>query len=863
MNYFYVSLFGGSIPFAPCEPIDYHTLGGGKSKPKKPPAKPGYIDKPGQGTWSLLENALSGMLKVSRINGRLLRNIPGRHTMTSPNTPWMILNGEWNLSYGPQSPTAEAPSIGQPPRGFQRIAASVPGNVELDLERAAVIEDPSVGNRIYELRKYETYEWWYERSFDAKAIPADHRVELVFEGLDCLGTVWLNGKLLGSTDNMLIPHRFDVTRELNQAGRNELVVRIGSAVLEGRKRVPEAVEWAQSLTWEANHVRKAPHMYGWDIAPRIVSSGLWRDVLLELVPPTRWRSVYWTTRKVDPEDGNAHAVVMWDFTTDRTDIDDLKVRVTVYDGEKTVHAAEQPAVTTHGVVNLKLKDIEFWWPRGYGDPALYDGLIELVDDTGTVLCERRTRVGFRTVSLRRTDVTEPDKPGEFVFLINGEKVFAKGTNWVPLDAFHSRDPLHLKPAVEMLVDLNCNMVRCWGGNVYEDHAFFDLCDEHGIMVWQDFAMACALYPQTDDFAGRVQREAEVIVERLRNHPSLVLWAGNNENDVFSLGKAPEMDPNDDRISRRVLPDVVRRLDPFRPYLPSSPYVGPEVMKKGSEKRLLPEDHLWGPRDDFKGPFYVESPAHFVSEIGYHGCPDRLSLEEMFDPDHLWPWQDNDQWLTKCVRPLRSFKNCDYRIPLMAKQAGFLFGTVPEDLDDFILASQISQAEALKFFVERWRAGKWRRTGILWWNLRDCWPIISDAIVDYYNRPKLAYGYIKRCQTDICAICGEPESGRHEIVVVNDTRKATEGQVTISDVDSGKSIFAARLSVSANGGSVAGQVAETDQPSMWKIECAVEGAGVLRNHYLAGPRPFSLEDYKRWLKALELKQHGIESIGAVR
>jgi beta-mannosidase len=505
---------------------------------------------------------------------------------------------------------------------------------------------------------------------------------------------------------------------------------------------------------------------------------------------------------------------------------------------------------------VHLQDVDLWWPRGYGEPVLYEATAELLDGQGTVLDTHRCRIGLRTAKLEYTEVTTPEQPGEFVFVVNGVKVFAKGTNWVPLDAFHSRDLQHLKPTLDMLVDLNCNMVRCWGGNVYESDAFFDLCDEHGVMVWQDFAFACAIYP--DEIIPAVRQEAEEVVRRLRNHASLVLWCGNNEIDHTYFWTGMGIDPNTDKISRQVLAEVVRRQDPFRSYLPSSPYVGPEAMRLGGDANLTPEQHLWGPRDDFKGAFYTGSQAHFVSEIGYHGCPDRRSLEQMMEPNYLWPWQDNEQWLTHAVRPLPRMTDYNYRIPLMAKQIAVLFDTVPDNLDDFILASQISQAEALKFFIERWRQRKWRTTGILWWNLRDGWPIISDAIVDYYYRKKLAYVYIKRVQTDVCAMLSEAEDGVHTVVVVNDTLHPVAGEVEVTDADSGNQLLHAAFTVEPNGKSVAGSVPQVQQPAMWLIRWKLSDGSAFLNHYLAGDRPVLLEQYRRWLNLLQIP----EDIGSV-
>jgi len=788
------------------------------------------------------------------------------------------LNGAWQLTFGPQSDTGPSAPGDLPATGWPAIPATVPGNVELDLLAADIIKEPSRANNIYALRAFETYEWWYSRRFPTPQLRPDQRCELVFEGLDCFGTVWLNGFALGRTDNMLIAHRFDLTARLRPHGDNELVVRIASAVLEGYRHQPAPGEYAFGTNWECLSVRKAPHMYGWDILPRLVSAGLWRDVRLEVLDPTAFRAVYWATLAADPAKRTARLLVDWDFVTSRRALDGLRVRVVLERHGQTAHSSEHPVLSSHGRVRLELENVDLWWPRGYGDHALYNAHLELLAEDSRVLAAHRARVGLRTVELRRTDVTTAEQPGEFVFVVNGEKVFIKGTNWVPLDALHSRDLQALPAACAMLAELNCNMVRCWGGNVYEDHAFFDACDANGILVWQDFALACALYPQTDDFAAKLRAEAEAVVTKLRNHASLALWAGNNEIDECYAWTGSAADPNTDRLSRQVLPDVVRRLDPLRPYLPSSPYRSPELVRRGNRMELEPEQHLWGPRDDFKGPFYTSSLAHFVSEIGYHGCPGRRSIETFLDPGSVWPWWNNDQWLTHAARPHPAEKAYDYRIALMAKQIAVLFDRVPEELDDYILASQISQAEACKFFIELWRAGKWRRTGMLWWNLRDGWPLFSDAVVDYYGRRKLAYEYIRRVQADVCALCGEAAESRahtppapgqegaalkrphsrppsavaaHPLIVVNDTLYSVEGHLSVTDADSGNILFAGSFVVERNGKAVLGSLTAPPKPAFWLLEWSVAGGAEHRNHYLAGPRPFSLEQYKTWLKKLEL------------
>ena len=762
----------------------------------------------------------------------------------------LSLDGKWQLSYGAQRPDGPRTPADLALAHWPVVAATVPGNVELDLMQAGKLPDLSVGNNIYRTRELEGYQWWYQRKFPTPQRSQSARVELVFEGLDCLGTIFLNGKQVGETHNMFIAHRFDVTDKLCAEGvENELVVRLDSAVLAGRQHQPAAIEGAFLANWESLAIRKAPHMYGWDITPRLVSAGLWRSVRLEFLPPTRWTDVYFATLQANPAQKKAQIMVDWNFTTDQFDIDHWRVRLSLKHGGKTIHSSTHAVINSHDRNKFDLDKVELWWPRGYGSQPLYDLTLELLNGADKVLDTWRQQVGIRTLKLVRSDITTPEKPGEFVFMVNGEKIFAKGSNWVPLDSLHSRDKQQLPGTFAMVVDLNCNMLRCWGGNVYEDHDFFELCDRFGLMVWQDFAMACAIYPQTDAFAAEIRDEATAVVQKLRNHPSLALWAGNNEIDQAYTGwfGAP-LDPNTDRLSRQVLPEVVRQYDPHRDYLPSSPYYSPELIKAGNRSEFRPEDHLWGPRDDFKSKFYTSSPTHFVSETGYHGCPDRRSLEQMMEPAFVWPWQNNEQWLTHATRPHPSVTSYNYRIPLMAKQTAVLFAAVPENLDDFILASQISQAEADKFFIEFSRSRKWQRTGILWWNVRDGWPIISDAVVDYYGRKKLAYYYIKRVQADVCAMCGEPQAGHHPLVMVNDTLADAGGHVVVRDADSHQVIFDSDYHVNRNGRELVGSIPQSNQPAMWLIEWTVAGQK-FQNHYLAGPRPFKLDGYKRWLKVL--------------
>lgn len=655
---------------------------------------------------------------------------------------------------------------------------------------------------------------------------------------------------------MLIEHRFNITNLLKQEGKNCIYICIDPAVAQAQKYIIGTIGSREMFRSEQVNIRKAPHMYGWDIMPRLISAGLWRDVNLEIKKPTRIEQVYWMTNFVDINKRTAQLILDWQLSTDYPTIDGLTLEISLSGNGEKVYKNAYPLLSFCGRQQISLEDIDFWWPRGYGSPALYDATVRITDEKKLIIDEKTQRIGIRTAELVMTDITTKENPGEFVFKINGEKIFIRGTNWVPLDALHSRDKTHLNEAINMVADLNCNMVRCWGGNVYEDHNFFNLCDENGIMVWQDFAMACTTYPQNNNFADKIRNEATQVVLKLRQHSSLVLWSGDNEIDV-SVGWTfrKKIDPNKNKISREILPGVVWEYDPIRTYLASSPYHSEEYYKRGSDNNLRPEVHLWGPRGYYKTLFYTETNAHFVSEIGYHGCPNRKSLERMFNPEYVYPWDNNgnwnDEWQTKATRHLPQYTGLNSRNSLMTNQVIALFGECPKDLDQFIFASQATQAESMKFFVEIWRMDKFRKTGIIWWNLRDGWPIISDAVVDYYNSKKLAYYFIKQVQHDACVMIGDAKNGKHPIIAVNDTRKEKSGTVTVRDADTEKTLFSATFDIPVNGKTIIGYIPEDPQlQTMWLIDYTI-GEKTFANHYLAGNAPFQLVDYLRWHAKLNM------------
>ncbi len=769
---------------------------------------------------------------------------------TAPQAVHISLNGTWKLYYFPQGKFHITSPDLLNTHGLTPLEATVPGETALDLSRHGILPaDLFFGENIKTLKPYELYEWWYQREFPTPADVAGRRIELRFHGVDCLATYWLNGKPLGESQDSMIDFTFDVTGKLNATAPNVITIRLRSPIIEaaGKEYDPAYTVKALDTNQEANWIRRPAHSYGWDIMPRAVTFGLWRPVELVVHAPQEITDMYFTTR--DADEAHANLIVTYQLATELELIPQLRLRLHAQCGDSSFDYTQKVQFPV-GRMEIDVKNPKLWWPRGYGDANLYTVTTELLQDD-KVVAKRTDSIGIRKVDLIRTEITTMEKPGQFMFKVNGVPILVKGSNWVPADAFHSRDAGRYEKILALFVDLKCNFLRSWGGNVYEDDAFFKICDQHGIMVWQDFAMADAVYPITDDFLSLIRAEAVSVVSKLRNHPSLVLWTGDNEVDGAYLFHG--LDPAHNKINREVLPEVVFRCDPYRAYLPSSPYISPEVAATG-DHRLMPEEHLWGPRDYFKSTYYTEHTAEFVSEAGYHGCPSLSSLKKFIGADHLWPNTNDPQWILHST----DWVGNPYRLQLMANQVQELFGAVPEKIEDFILASQVSQAEAMKFLIEMTRLRKWRSTGLVWWNVMDGWPQISDAIVDYYFNKKLAYYYIRRVQEPVVVMVDEPKSWHCRVVVGDDSREDASGHYRVWDPDSGETLLEGDYSVKANENLELGQIPVFHSGKrLFLINWTANGKS-FANHYLQGLPPFSLEQYKSWLVKIAAMEEGFDA-----
>ncbi|KKD06200.1 glycoside hydrolase family 2 protein [Streptomyces sp. WM6386] len=607
------------------------------------------------------------------------------------------------------------------------LPAAVPGCVHTDLLAAGVIPDPFLGRNETEVAWVGRREWTYETELRAGSGHSAHeQTDLVFEGLDTAAEVRLDGRLLGRTRNMHRSYRFDVT---GLEGR--LSVRFASAYAEAEAVRGKLGERPATYREPFQYIRKMACSFGWDWGPTLVTAGIWRPARLE----------HWSTARiarvrplvtVDVDVESCLGVVELAVEVERTRVEaSLAVRATV--GGVRVRASLDGA---SGVVRLEVPDARLWWPRGYGEQPLYDVELTLLhgDD---VLDVWRRRVGFRTVELDRS----ADEHGTgFTFVVNGERLFARGVNWIPDDVFPSRITRErYRERLAQAVGAGVDLVRIWGGGIYESADFYDACDELGLLVWQDFPFACAAYPEEQPLRGEVEAEARENVVRLMPHPSLVLWNGNNENlwGFRDWGWEERLagDSWGEGYYLGVLPRVVAELDPTRPYTAGSPWSG--SWERHPNDPAHGTHHSWEVwnREDYAE--YRREVPRFMAEFGWQAPPAYATLRRALPGEELVPdspgmlhHQKADDGNGKLRRGLeRHF-------------------TYPEaDFDRWHYLTQVNQARAVATGIEHWRSHWPVCAGTVVWQLNDCWPVTSWAAIDGDGREKPLYHELRRLYAD--------------------------------------------------------------------------------------------------------------------
>lgn len=642
------------------------------------------------------------------------------------------------------------------------IAATVPGDIHLDLLAAGRVPDPFIEDNYKHSLFAEEREWWYVREFTPEAdMLACRRVEILFEGLDTFATVYLNGVEIGTSRNMWVPLTADVTDLLQPLGANTLAVRLRSpsaAVREDMERDETPHVTAGFTPRERVYARKAQMSFGWDIAPRLVTCGIWRPVRLIGHGAGAIRDVHVRSRL--NEDGSA-TVALTALAEPFVREGDFAILFRARCGDSAFEASaslQREGGPLSGSCEVRVPGPKLWWTWDTGEPNLYDLEATLLCD-GTPVARWAGRFGIRDIELRLADPASGEP--RFSFILNGRDTFMRGTNWIPVDAIFARVTRErLAEVLGLARELNCNMLRVWGGGIYEAPAFYDLCDELGILVWQDFMFACAIYPQNDGFLTQVFEEAESVVRALRNHPCLAIWSGDNECDCSYRGLVGGEAYHSNRITRGVLPAVVSSLDPDRPYVPSSPSNPSGAGDPNGDAEG--DTHIWSHNEHPRAPMYFADRSKFISEIGRISPATLGTIRRFLRPEHQWP-NANPVW----DQHLGTLPTCDFhRRDRMDEAIERILGAKPQTLEDYVEASHLLQAWCLSEWIERARRRKFECGGILWWNLFDNWPQHSDAVVDHYFGVKPAFHAVKRSSRLVLPSIA-PEADGWSLWVVND------------------------------------------------------------------------------------------------
>lgn len=667
--------------------------------------------------------------------------------------------------------------------------AQVPGTVHTDLMDNGIIDDPFIGLNERTVQWVDKEDWVYETSFDIPySILEKGNVNLSFKGLDTYADVFLNDEKILETNNMFREWNVDVKKLIRPSG-NILSVYFHSPI---KKALPL---WkAYPFQYKASNdqskngglfdkklsvfTRKAGYHYGWDWGPRLVTSGVWRPVILEAWDDAIIENVHFVQKEVSAK--KAVINVKTEVTADRQ-IRQAKIQIIDNNTEKILGETTQDLQLGSNLIEIGLiiKNPKLWWCNGMGEQHLYNLRTQLVKDAD-VLDRHNENIGIRSIKL----VKKPDEIGEtFYFEINGKPFFSKGANYIPCDMFLPRVTKEIyEKTVLDAVNANMNMLRVWGGGVYEDDYFYELCDKYGILVWQDFMFACSIYPAEGELLENIRQEAIDNVRRLRNHPSIAVWCGNNEclDAWFNWGWKKYYDKLNPAYSEIiwkqyyeqyhvVLPDVVKEHDPMAAYVPSSPYSDIDGRRSETDG----DYHYWNtwqhalPTTTFNNP-----KSRFFSEYGYQSFP-------MFETVKKYALKESDWVITSDVVMWhqRGGKNANSTIN---KTVEAEYGTA-KNFESFLYLSQLLQGDAIKTAIEAHRRNMPYCMGSLYWQHNDCWPVASWSSRDYYGQWKAQHYYTRKAFDDIL-ISPIVKDGKLKIHIISDRTKTAKGELRVQLLD---------------------------------------------------------------------------------
>lgn len=652
--------------------------------------------------------------------------------------------------------------------------AKVPGTVHTDLYANKLISNPFFGANEKQLQWIENEDWIYETTFTVSKPEKDSQnCILDCYGLDTYAEIFLNGKKVLDADNMFRTWEADVKGQL-KTGNNHLQIVFHSAVKKGKeaaKNLPYTLPGDEKV-----FTRKAQYHYGWDWGPRFATAGIWKKISLQFWNGATLQHIKYEQKRLDDK------VAELQFKTTIEASQSGKYQLEI-NGEKSNIELQKGSNTI--TTNYKINNPKKWWPNGLGEAFLYPFTLEL-SKNGKILSQSKLNIGLRTIEL----IQEKDAIGKsFYFKVNGVPVFMKGANYIPPDSFlpSVTDSVY-KSIVKNAADTNMNMLRIWGGGVYPDDAFYDACDKNGLLVWQDFMFACAMYPGDAAFLENVKQEVIDNVSRLQNHASLALWCGNNESDEgwknwgwqkqynYSADQENAIWNDYQKLFHKLIPQTLNELLPENEnrYWPSSPSIG-----WGRKESLLEGDaHYWGVWWGME-PFdvYKQKVGRFMSEYGFQGMPDLATFSSFAKSEDLNLDSEavkNHQKHPTGYQTISEYMARDYK--------------VPQSFEDFIYVSQLLQAEGMKTAIEAHRRAKPNCMGSLYWQLNDCWPVTSWSSVDYFGRWKALHYQVKKSFENVLVSVDEAD-GNVRIHIINDELKAYKGMLRCTVTDfTGKQVY---------------------------------------------------------------------------
>ncbi len=650
-----------------------------------------------------------------------------------------ILNGTWQMAVA----------------NGKFMNGNVPGSVYSILLENGSMEDPYYRDNELKALKIMENDFTFKRDFEVSAVLKSYsQVLLHCDGLDTLCDVYVNGNLVGKAFNMHRTWEFDITEAIHE-GTNQIEIKIASPIKYIQEKDKEYHVGGSCNSMRGfPHLRKAHCMFGWDWGPRLPDAGIWREICLIGIDSSRISDVH-----IVQKHENGQVSVKTTVAQTR----DAEVRITIITPDNTKLTAENDELVN--ILNPQL-----WWPNGYGAHPLYTVLVELVEN-GSVVDSVSKRIGLRTMTVAR----EKDQWGEsFAHCVNGVKIFAMGADYIPEDNLLSRvTPQKTHKLLEQCVKANFNAIRVWGGGYYPEDFFYDTCDELGLVVWQDFMFACANYPLDFDFEDNIISEIEDNVRRLRHHSSLGLWCGNNEMEMFAsqyeydgteVTKAHYI-----RMYEHIIPHILVRIDPDTFYWPASPSSGGSFVEPNDPNRG--DVHYWEvwhgnvPFSEYRKFFF-----RYASEFGFQSFPCIKTVESFTVPE-------DRNIFSRIMEMHQRNEGANGKIMNYLSRT-YLY---PNNFEILLYASQLLQAEAIKYGVEHWRRNRGRCMGTVYWQLNDIWPVASWASVDYYGRWKALHYYAKRFFAPVMISCHETgETTDRESVVMEPSKIETTAKLCVAN-----------------------------------------------------------------------------------